>query len=105
MICLNFPILILRELLCQHPENLRLVLTRTIYNELSTSRNPNNMSLIGVVFQTRQESAAKVSLLSSLNKVANNVVKGQICPERAVSSESTLFAILPILRPTYFHGY
>ena len=52
----------LRELMGQHTENLRMVLTHTIYNELSTSRNPNNMSLIGVVFQSRPESAARVGL-------------------------------------------
>lgn len=37
-----------------------MVLTHTIYNELSTNRNPNNMALIGVVFTTQPEAAAKV---------------------------------------------
>ena len=52
-----------RELLGQHTDNLRMVLTHTIYNELSTARNPNNMALIGVVFQTKPDSAATVRLL------------------------------------------
>ncbi|XP_060583813.1 integrator complex subunit 1-like [Ruditapes philippinarum] len=50
----------IRELLGQHTDNMRMVLTHTIYNELSTTRNPNNMALIGVVFTTNPENAAKI---------------------------------------------
>ncbi|KAI8492608.1 Integrator complex subunit 1 [Branchiostoma belcheri] len=49
----------MRELLNAHPENLSLVLKHTIYNELSNSRNPNNMSLLAVLFQHSPEEAAK----------------------------------------------
>jgi len=45
-----------------------VVLRHTIYNELSTARNPNNMPLISVVFQTKPESAAQVTQLISLRK-------------------------------------
>ena len=33
----------------------------TIYNELSNARNPNNMALIGIVFQGSASQANKVS--------------------------------------------
>jgi len=45
-----------------------VVLRHTIYNELSTARNPNNMPLISVVFQTKPESAAQVTQPISLRK-------------------------------------
>ena len=41
----------LRELCVAHPENLSTILKHTIFNELSQSRNPNNMQLLGVMFQ------------------------------------------------------
>ncbi|GFN78406.1 integrator complex subunit 1, partial [Plakobranchus ocellatus] len=50
----------MRELLSQHPENLRMILNHTIYNELSTSRNPNNMPLLTVVFSHSPDQAAKI---------------------------------------------
>ena len=43
----------LRELCVAHPENLSTILKQTIFNELSQSRNPNNMQLLGVMFQVR----------------------------------------------------
>ncbi|KAK3090472.1 hypothetical protein FSP39_012133, partial [Pinctada imbricata] len=49
----------LKELLNQSQENLRLVMTHTIYNELSNTRNPNNMAVLGVLFQSAGEQAAK----------------------------------------------
>ncbi|PIK40136.1 Integrator complex subunit 1 [Apostichopus japonicus] len=49
-----------RELVAQHPENLSTFLKHTIYNELSTSRNPNNMQLLSAIFQHSPEKAAKV---------------------------------------------
>lgn len=49
-----------RELANQHSENLGTVLKYVIYNELSNSRNPNNMALLGTIFQSNQERAAKV---------------------------------------------
>ncbi|XP_052774424.1 integrator complex subunit 1-like [Mya arenaria] len=57
---INHYVACIRELLGQHEKNLQVVLTQTIYNELSTSRNPNNMSLIGVMFQTKPETAAQI---------------------------------------------
>lgn len=58
----TFYVYLYRELLGQHEDNLHMVLTHTIYNELSTTRNPNNMALTAVVFQTKPETAAQVSL-------------------------------------------
>ena len=43
----------LRELCVAHQENLTTILKHTIFNELSQSRNPNNMQLLGVMFQVR----------------------------------------------------
>ncbi|KAH9505267.1 Integrator complex subunit 1 [Bulinus truncatus] len=50
----------MRELLSQHPENLRMILNHTIYNELSASRNPNNMPLLTVIFSHSSDQAAKI---------------------------------------------
>ena len=52
-----------RELLSQHPENLRTLMAHTVHNELSNSRNPNNMSLLGVMFNLVPELSAKVCIL------------------------------------------
>ncbi|KAH3871098.1 hypothetical protein DPMN_034292, partial [Dreissena polymorpha] len=57
---INHYLLCIRELLLQHAENLRSVLTHTIYNELSTARNPNNMPLIAIIFQTQTDTAARI---------------------------------------------
>ncbi|XP_049803946.1 integrator complex subunit 1 isoform X1 [Schistocerca nitens] len=48
----------IRELINAHPENLATVLKHTIYNELSTARNPNNMAMLSVMFQAAPEKAA-----------------------------------------------
>ncbi|KAL3877747.1 hypothetical protein ACJMK2_035409 [Sinanodonta woodiana] len=61
----------IRELLNQHPENLKMVLTHTVYNELSTARNPNNMSIIGIIFQTTPEQAAKILAEIFLDLLSN----------------------------------
>ncbi|XP_033752257.1 integrator complex subunit 1-like [Pecten maximus] len=57
---LNHFLSCIRELIPQHQENLRMMLTHTIYNELSNARNPNNMALISVMFQTSSTQATKV---------------------------------------------
>ncbi|XP_076072548.1 integrator complex subunit 1-like isoform X1 [Mytilus galloprovincialis] len=57
---LNHFLACLKEVLSQHPENLRMIMTHTIYNELSNSRNPNNMALITVLFQNSQDQAARI---------------------------------------------
>ncbi|XP_058800792.1 integrator complex subunit 1 isoform X2 [Phymastichus coffea] len=49
-----------KELIGLHPENLATILKHTIYNELSNARNPNNMPMIAVMFQTSSESSAKL---------------------------------------------
>ncbi|KAH6933153.1 hypothetical protein HPB50_012504 [Hyalomma asiaticum] len=49
-----------KELLGQHVDNLSTVLKHCIYNELSNSRNPNNMQLLSVIFQHSPEKAARV---------------------------------------------
>lgn len=50
----------IKELLSQHVDNLSTVLKHCIYNELSNSRNPNNMQLLSVIFQHSPEKAARV---------------------------------------------
>jgi integrator complex subunit 1 len=49
-----------RELITAHPDNLATVLKHTIYSELSTARNPNNMAMISVMFQSAPDSAATI---------------------------------------------
>lgn len=48
------------ELITAHPDNLSTVLKHTIYNELSQSRNPNNLSMLAVMFQYNPETAATI---------------------------------------------
>lgn len=52
--------MVCREALNQHVDNMRTLMTHTIYNELSNSRNPNNMALLQAMFQHNSELAAKV---------------------------------------------
>lgn len=54
--------MVFRELLEQHPENIRMILTHTIYNELSNTKNPNNMAIITTLFQKSGEQSARVSV-------------------------------------------
>ncbi|XP_014467728.1 PREDICTED: integrator complex subunit 1 isoform X2 [Dinoponera quadriceps] len=49
-----------KELIGLHPENLTTMLKHTIYNELSNARNPNNMPMLAIMFQTLPEQAAKL---------------------------------------------
>lgn len=49
-----------KELIGLHPENLATILKHTIYNELSNARNPNNMPMLAIMFQTLPEQAAKL---------------------------------------------
>uniref|UniRef100_T1J830 Uncharacterized protein n=1 Tax=Strigamia maritima TaxID=126957 RepID=T1J830_STRMM len=57
---INHYLFCIRELLNQHNDNLGTLLKHTIYNELSNSRNPNNMALLGVMFQFAPEQSAKL---------------------------------------------
>ncbi|XP_035215176.1 integrator complex subunit 1-like [Stegodyphus dumicola] len=57
---INHYLLCMKELICQHPDNLNTLLKHAIYNELSTSRNPNNMQLLSIIFQHSPDKAAKV---------------------------------------------
>lgn len=50
----------MKELIGQHPENLSTLLKHAIYNELSSSRNPNNMQLLSIIFLHSPDRAAKV---------------------------------------------
>lgn len=50
----------MKELIGQHPENLSTLLKHAIYNELSSSRNPNNMQLLSIIFLHSPDQAAKV---------------------------------------------
>ncbi|ELT96897.1 hypothetical protein CAPTEDRAFT_224526 [Capitella teleta] len=57
---INHYMLCIKELLTQHPENLRTLMTHTVINELSNSRNPNNLTLITVMFQFESDQSAKL---------------------------------------------
>ncbi|KAL1124337.1 hypothetical protein AAG570_000966 [Ranatra chinensis] len=50
----------IKELVSGSSENLSTALKQTIYNELSNSRNPNNMAMLSVMFQYDPEPAALV---------------------------------------------
>lgn len=54
----NFYISCIREMLAAHPVNMSLVVKYTLMNELSSSRNPNNLSILSVVFQNKPEEGA-----------------------------------------------
>uniref|UniRef100_T1HRR4 DUF3677 domain-containing protein n=1 Tax=Rhodnius prolixus TaxID=13249 RepID=T1HRR4_RHOPR len=54
----NYYLSCIRELATAHSDNLGTVLKHTIYNELSTSRNPNNMAMLSVIFQVDPDRAA-----------------------------------------------
>ena len=41
----------LRDLCGAHADNLATILKHTIFNELSNARNPNNMAMLGIMFQ------------------------------------------------------
>ncbi|XP_022109567.1 integrator complex subunit 1-like isoform X2 [Acanthaster planci] len=56
---INHYMLSMKELLSQHSDNLSTLLKHTIYNELSNSRNPNNMALLATIFQHSPEASAK----------------------------------------------
>ncbi|XP_077980803.1 integrator complex subunit 1-like [Glandiceps talaboti] len=68
---INHYMVCIRELLNQHAENLFTILKHTIYNELSNSRNPNNMPLLGVIFQHSPEPAAKYLAMVFQELLAN----------------------------------
>ncbi|KAJ8920096.1 hypothetical protein NQ315_011751 [Exocentrus adspersus] len=62
----------LREMVYAAPENLYPLLKYTIYNELSSSRNSNNLIVVGALFQVAPdqsaEAFAEISLELLLNK-------------------------------------
>ena len=68
-----------RELSNQHSENLRTVLKYVIYNELSNTRNPNNMVLLSALFQNNQETAAKVCLFFFFSFSQDLLFLNQLC--------------------------
>lgn len=55
---LNQYLTCLKELLAAHPDNIQTSIKNTIYNELSPSRNPSNMSILSVIFQFIPEHSA-----------------------------------------------
>lgn len=74
---------VFRELLDQHPENIRMIMTHTIYNELSNTKNPNNMAIITTLFQKNGEQSARVGIYRSSS---HNSVQVQ-----CTSSKGTMF--------------
>lgn len=67
----------------QHPENIRMIMTHTIYNELSNTKNPNNMAIITTLFQKNGEQSARVGIYRSSS---HNSVQVQ-----CTSSKGTMF--------------
>ncbi|XP_065065814.1 integrator complex subunit 1-like [Rhopilema esculentum] len=67
----NHYISCIKELVNQHPDNLGTTLKHVIYNELSQQRNPNNMSILQVIFQIEPENAAKYLALVFQDLLAN----------------------------------
>jgi hypothetical protein len=49
-----------REMLGQHPENVRMLVKTCILNEFSQSRNPNNLMLVSIAFSHSPEISSKV---------------------------------------------
>ncbi|XP_014218982.1 integrator complex subunit 1 [Copidosoma floridanum] len=49
-----------KEIIGLHPGNLSTILKHTVYNELSNARNPNNMPMLAVMFQTAPEPSAQL---------------------------------------------
>jgi len=68
-----------RELVNQHSDNLKTLMMHAVYNELSNSRNPNNMSLLSTMFNHSPELSARVSMLSSV--VHNQVQSMLLCSD------------------------
>uniref|UniRef100_A0A1B6EU77 Uncharacterized protein n=1 Tax=Cuerna arida TaxID=1464854 RepID=A0A1B6EU77_9HEMI len=56
----NYYLACIRELITAHSDNLATVLKHTIYNELSQSRNPNNLAMLSVMFQYEPDAAATI---------------------------------------------
>ncbi|KAJ1532280.1 hypothetical protein ONE63_000894 [Megalurothrips usitatus] len=54
---INFYLSGIRELVSANPENLSTLMKHTVYNELSSSRNLNNMAVITTMFQISPENA------------------------------------------------
>ena len=50
----------MRELAAAHPDNALTLMQHTVHNELSTSRNPNNMLLLGAIINQDNKHACKV---------------------------------------------
>jgi integrator complex subunit 1 len=63
-------------MLGEHIYNLGTVLKHVIYNELSTTRNPNNMSLLGMI-QYKPEAVSKVQEQSTINIELNYITSSQ----------------------------
>ncbi|XP_067629113.1 integrator complex subunit 1 isoform X2 [Eurosta solidaginis] len=55
---LNFFMLCIKDMITQHPNVLRLILKLVVQNELSNTRNPNNMGMLATMFQTSAEQSS-----------------------------------------------
>ncbi|XP_054737283.1 integrator complex subunit 1 isoform X1 [Anastrepha obliqua] len=56
---LNFFLLCIKEMISQQPNVLRLILKLVVQNELSNTRNPNNMGMLATMFQTSPEQSSQ----------------------------------------------
>ncbi|CAH0389258.1 unnamed protein product [Bemisia tabaci] len=48
----------IREMVNAHPDNLSTAIKNTVYNELSNSRNPNNMAILTAIFQSDSDKSS-----------------------------------------------
>ncbi|XP_049307137.1 integrator complex subunit 1 isoform X1 [Bactrocera dorsalis] len=55
---LNFFMFCIKEMIIQQPKVLRLILKLVVQNELSNTRNPNNMGMLATMFQTSPEQSS-----------------------------------------------
>lgn len=55
---LNFFMFCIKEMITQQPNVLRLILKLVVQNELSNTRNPNNMGMLATMFQTSPEQSS-----------------------------------------------
>ena len=85
----------LRELCVAHQENLTTILKHTIFNELSQSRNPNNMQLLGVMFQVRYFCSFHLQFFTS---------QSQVDKEKAASALANVFLELLLQKDCYLRA-
>lgn len=81
---LNYYILCLKEVIDVHTENMSTLFSYVVYNELSSARNPTNMSVIAALLQHKPEIAA--------------TTLAQVCQDLLLQQEDYLRAVRALVR-------